>query len=123
MDDFKKVEDLVDHVKEYVHVRVDEARLGLAERASGAIASLIAVAILAGILGIAFVFVFIAGAILVSYLLNDFILGFTLVAVFLTIVGLCIWWGRQRLIRIPIMNIILEEMLKNKEQNKDHEKN
>ncbi|HWB92851.1 MAG TPA: phage holin family protein [Puia sp.] len=123
MDDFKKVEDLVDHVKEYVHVRVDEARLGLAERASGAIASLIAVAILAGILGIAFVFVFIAGAILVSYLVNDFILGFTLVAVFLTIVGLCIWWGRQRLIRIPIMNIILEEMLKNKEQNKDHEKN
>ena len=123
MDDFKKVEDLVDHVKEYVHVRVDEARLGLAERASGAIASLIAVAILAGILGIAFVFVFIAGAFLISYLLNDFILGFTLVAAFLALVGLCIWWGRQRLIRIPIMHIILDEMLKSKEQNKDHEKN
>ena len=119
MDDFKKVEDLVDHVKEYVHVRVDEARLGLAERASGAIATLIAVGILAGILMIAFIFVFIAGALLVSYVLNDFILGFVLVAVFLVIVGLCIWWARQRLIRIPIMNIILDEMLKNK----DHEKN
>ncbi|GGA94693.1 hypothetical protein [Puia dinghuensis] len=32
MEDFKKVENLVDHVKEYMHVRVDEARLGLAER-------------------------------------------------------------------------------------------
>jgi len=123
MDDFKKVEDLVDHVKEYVHVRVDEARLGLAERVSGAIASLIAAGILAGILTIAFIFVFIAGAILISYLLNDFILGFLIVGAFLALAGLCIWWARQRLIRMPIMNIFLEEMLSDKEQNKDHEKN
>ena len=41
MDDFKKMEDFVDHVRDYVHVRVDEARLGAADRIAGVISSLI----------------------------------------------------------------------------------
>lgn len=123
MDDFGKLEDFVDHVKEYVHVRVDEARLGAVDRIAGGLSSLIAVGVLGGILAIAFVFVFIAGAFLVSYLLNDFILGFLLVGVFLVLLGLCIWWARRRLIRIPITNIILEELLKNKTENDLHGEN
>lgn len=123
MDDFKKMEDLVDHVREYVHVRVDEARLGAADRISGVISSLIAGGILAGILALAFVFVFISGALLLGLLLNDFALGFLVVGVFLAFAGLCVWWARRRLIRIPITNIILDEMLKSKTENDSHEKN
>jgi len=123
MDDFKKMEDLVDHVREYVHVRVDEARLGAADRIAGVISSLIAVGMLAAILAIAFVFVFIGMAFLVSYLLNDFILGFVVVGVFLVLLGFILWWSRRRLIRIPITNIILDELTKNKTENDSHEKN
>lgn len=113
----------MDHVREYVHVRVDEARLGAADRFAGVISSLITAGVIAAVVFIAFVFVFISGALLISYLLNDFILGFLLVGAFLGFVALCIWWGRRRLIRIPITNIILDEMLKSKTENDPHEKN
>lgn len=123
MDDFKKMEDFVDHVREYVHVRVDEARLGAADRIAGVLSSLIAVGVLAAILAIAFVFVFIGVAFLVSYLVNDFILGFVSIAVLLVLIGFIIWWGRRRLIRIPITNIILDELTKSTSENENHEKN
>jgi hypothetical protein len=123
MDDFKKMEDFVDHVREYVHVRVDEARLGAADRISGVLSSLITAGVIAAVIFIAFVFVFIAGALLVSYLLNDFMLGFLLMGAFLGFIALCIWWGRGRLIRIPITNVILDELMKSKSENESHEKN
>jgi len=119
MEDFKKVEDLVDHVKEYVHVRVDEARLGLAERSSGVIATLIAGSVLTCIITLAFVFVFIAAALLLGRVLNDLALGFLIVAGFLALIGLIVWWGKRRLIRIPVMNAILDELFEtdNNEKN------
>lgn len=117
------MEDFVDHVREYVHVRVDEARLGAADRIAGVLSSLIAAGVFAAILAIAFVFVFIGAAFLLSYLVNDFILGFMSVGVLLVLIGFIIWWGRRRLIRIPITNIILDELTKNKPENETNEKN
>ena len=119
MEDFKRIEDLVDHVKEYVHVRVDETRLGLAERSSGVISSLIVGGVLTGIFAMAFFFVFAAAALLLGRMLEDLVMGCLIVAAFLGFAGLIVWWSRQRLIRIPIMNAILDELFKND----NHEKN
>lgn len=113
----------MDHVRDYVHVRVDEARLGAADRIAGVISSLITAGVIAAVLFIAFVFVFIAGALLLSYLLNDFMLGFLIVGAFLGLVALCIWLARRRLIRIPITNIILDELTKSRSETDSHEKN
>src|SRR5579872_2689731 len=119
MDDFKKIEDLVDHVKEYVHVRVDETRLGLAERSSGVVSSLIVGGLLTGLFAMAFLFVFGAAALLLGRMLDDLVLGFLIVAAFLGLAGLIVWWGRQRLIRIPIMNAILDELFNNDNHEED----
>ena len=119
MEDFKKVEDLVDHVREYVHVRVDEARLGLAERSSGVIATLISGAALAGMLAFSFLFICVAAGLLIGRVLDDLVVGFLIVATFDILLGLIIWWARKSLIRTPVMNAILQEFFEKKE---DHEK-
>jgi hypothetical protein len=120
MEDFVKVEKLVDHVRDYVHVRVDEARLGLAEQSSGIIAFLAAGAALTGILVICFIFICIAAALLLGRVLNDLVAGFLIVALAQLAIGLVIWSARQRLIRIPLMNAILQQLLINRKKDEEN---
>lgn len=120
MEDFKKVENLVDHVKEYMHVRVDEARLGLAERSSGVIAFLIAGAAVTGVFALCFIFICIAAALLLGRVLDNLVLGFLIVATFLLLVGLIVWSARQRLIRLPVMNAILHQLFINEPDNEEN---
>ncbi|HEV9037167.1 MAG TPA: phage holin family protein [Puia sp.] len=119
MEDFRKVEDLVDHVREYAHVRMDVARLGLAERSSGVIATLISGAALAAMLAFSFLFICVAAGLLLGRVLDDLVAGFLIVATFDILLGMIIWWSRKSLIRTPVMNAILEELFEKKE---GHEK-
>jgi hypothetical protein len=120
MEDFAKVERLADHVRDYMRVRTDEVRLGVAERSSGVIATLVAGAFLTVIFVICFVFVSIGAALLLGRILDDLIAGFLIVALVQLAIGLIVWGLRQRLIRIPVMNAILHELLVKKT---DHEQN
>lgn len=120
MEDFTKVEHLVDHVRDYMQVRADEVRLGVAERASGVIASLVAGAFITLILVICYIFVGIACALLLGRILDDLIAGFLIVALIQLGLGLLVYSLRQRLIRIPVMNAILDQLLLKKT---DHEQN
>jgi hypothetical protein len=119
MEDFTKVEGLVDRVREYVHVRMDEARLGLAERASAVIATLISGAVLAGMLAFGFIFIGVAAGLFLGRVLDDRVAGFLIVAGFDILLGMIFWWTRRSLIRTPVMNAILGELFDKKE---DHEK-
>jgi hypothetical protein len=126
MEDFKKAEDLVEHVREYVHVRMDEARLGLAERSSGVIATLVSGVTLAAMFAFSFLFIGVAAALLLGRVLDDLVLGFLLVASFDVLLGMIIWWCRKSLIRTPVMNMLLEELFERKnghEKKVEHGKN
>ena len=120
MEDFTKVEHLVDHVRDYMQVRADEVRLGVAERASGVIASLVAGAFVTLILVIGYIFISVAAALLLGRVLSDLVVGFLIVAGFQLVLGLLVWSLRQRLIGIPVMNAILDQLLVKKI---DHEQN
>ena len=120
MEDFTKVEHLVDHVRDYMQVRADEVRLGVAERTSGVIASLVAGAFITIILVICYIFVGIAAALLLGRILDNLIEGFLIVAVIQLAFGLLVYSLRQRLIRIPVFNTILDQLLVKKT---DHEQN
>jgi hypothetical protein len=115
MEDFKKAEDLVEHVREYVHIRMDEARLGLAERSSGVIATLVSGVALAALFAFSFLFVGVAAGLLLGRVLDDLVLGFLIVASFDILLGMVIWWCRKRLVRTAVMNAILEELFEKKE--------
>jgi len=116
MEDFRKVEDLVDHVRDYMHVRADEVRLGIADRSSAVIAKLVAGALVTAIFFLCFAFVGVAMALLVGRMLHDLVVGFAIVALLYIIVGIIIWAGRHRLIGIPVMNSILDQLLLNHEK-------
>jgi len=103
-----------------MQVRTDEVRLGVAERASGIIASLVAGAFLTVIFVICFIFVGIAAALLLGRILDDLIAGFLIVALFQLALGLLVWALRQHLIRIPVINAILDQLLV---KHPDHEQN
>jgi len=111
MEEFKKVESLVDHVKEYVHVRTDEVRLGIAERSSAVVAALVAGTIVTAIFFLCYIFLGIGAAIWVGRILNNPIAGYLLVALLQFVIGLIIWAGRGPLIRMPVFNAILHQLL------------
>jgi hypothetical protein len=120
MEDFSKVEHLVDHVRDYMQVRADEVRLGVAERASGVIASLVSGAFITVILVVCYIFVGIGAALLLGRIFDDWVAGFLIIALIQLVLGLLVWGLRQRLIRIPVMNAILHQLLVKKA---DHEQN
>ena len=120
MEEFSKVESMVDHVKDYMHVRADEIRLGVAERSSGVIASLAGGAFLSGIFFLCFMFLSVGAALWLGRLLHDLTWGFLIVAGFQLVLGLIVWGLKRQLIQIPVMNAILDQLLLKKSH---HEEN
>jgi hypothetical protein len=114
MEDLKKIEDLFDHAREYVNIRVGEAKLILAEKTSAILAQVIATTVVNVFFLLFLIFASVAGAFALSHWLNNTWLGFLLVAVFYLLIGLIIWGARERLIRIPVMNAIIRQLF-NKE--------
>jgi Putative Actinobacterial Holin-X, holin superfamily III len=112
-EEFKKIESLLEQVKDYANTRVDKLKLSIAEKLSKTISDMIAT-MLAGLVFFAFVlFGSVAGAIALGQWLDKLWLGFLLVAGFYLVAGLIIWKAKNRLLRIPIMNSLIEKLFSN----------
>jgi hypothetical protein len=111
-----KTEELIAVVKEYVHNRVESAKLNVAEKSSAVIADLVAGAIAVVVF---FGFIVFAGVAL-SLGLGEWLgkpwLGFLIVACLYLLVGIIVWKARTKLIRIPLMNAILQQLFKDEDQ-------
>lgn len=105
-----KLEGLTDHVKEYVNARIELTKLKLAEKTSLIISNLIAVTVV--VLLALFVIVF--GSIAGAWALSDYIgkpySGFLIVAGFYLLLGIIVWVSRGKLIRYPVMNVIIKQL-------------
>ena len=119
MEDLKKVEDLFDHAREYVNIRIDEVKLAVAERVSAVMAMVIATAVVNVIFLLCLVFASAAGAFALGVWLKSYWLGFLVVAGLYFLAGLLVWAAKERLIRAPIMNAIIRQLFKNNEDEKD----
>ena len=119
MEDLKKIENLFDHARDYINIRVDEAKLSVAEKTSGVIAMVIAATVVNIIFLLALIFAGAAGAVALGQWLNNFWLGLLLVAGFYFLAGVFVWVARQRLIRIPVMNAIIRQLFKNDDDETD----
>jgi hypothetical protein len=97
MEDLKKIEELFDHAREYLNIRVDEIKLGLAERGS-AIAARVMVNTAVNIFFILFLlFAGLAlGLALGKWWHHDW-LGFLVVAAMYLIAGLATWAVKERM--------------------------
>ncbi len=113
MEEFIKVETLIDHTREYINTRIDETRLKAAEKASGVIALLIARAVVNLVFLFSLFFASVAGAYGLGIWLGKMWLGFLLVAGAYFLAGCIVWAARERLLQIPVMNAIIHQLFKN----------
>ena len=106
------MEELVGHVKDYINTQIGLAKLTAAEKISSILAGIIAGVIAAMVL----IFVLVFGSLATAYALSAWIgvgyAGFLIVAGFYLLLGIIVWLTRERLIRVPIMKVIIRELFK-----------
>lgn len=117
---FAKADQLAGHVKDYVETRIRIAKLDAADKISGIVSNLAAIAIVFLVLFCFLLFASIAGAYAFALWFGEIYWGFLAVAGIYLIAGLFIWISRERILRMPILNALLKELFK--EENHD-EKN
>lgn len=107
---FAKVEELVETVKEYVNTRIEAAKLSIAEKSSAVIANVIAGFIVAGV----FMFFIVFSSIALAFGLGEWIgktwAGFLIVALLYLMIGIIVWFARNKLIRLPLMNAFIKQL-------------
>ena len=113
---FVKVEELADNLKEYAEIRVEEAKLKIAERSSGLIANLMAGLLVRVGVVLSIMFAGLAVAIFLGEWWGRPALGFLIVSIIYLIVAWIVWTLRERFIRIPMMNSIMKHLTKKSEE-------
>jgi hypothetical protein len=117
---FAHLQQLTEEVKEYVNIRISLVKLNIAEVASGLVANTMATLITAVIFLFFLFFASTGLALFLSALIGNLYAGFLIVAGLYLVVGLIIWFSRDRLLRMPIMNAIIRQLFG---QENKHEKN
>jgi Putative Actinobacterial Holin-X, holin superfamily III len=115
---FAKTEELVDDVKEYVDLKIESAKLAVAEKTSLIVANAAAgLAVL-----IAFVFFAVLLVTGLALLIGEWIgkpwAGFMIMALVCLVKAAIIWWARKRIIQVPVMNALIKQLFSNTQ---DHE--
>jgi len=113
---FAKVEELADHVKDYVQTKIASAKLNAAAKTSKLFSNLIAGFIVAGVFLIFVIFGSMAAALALSAWLGKMYAGFLIVAGIYLLAGIVVWGSRERLLRIPIMNSMINQLFKEDEK-------
>ena len=110
MEEFKKVEHLVEHLKEYLDTRISVVKLEIAERVSRVIAWAIAAVFIFFVLLIVIVFLGLSAAHAVGDALGRPFLGYLVIGALYLLVAYVVWWRKEKLLRIPLMNAIIRQM-------------
>lgn len=116
---FSKAEDLLSHIREYVNNRIDTVKLNMADKTSGLIAKLVTIAAVVILVLFFAVFASISLALILGDLTGKLHWGFLIVAGIYLLIAFIIWWGKERLLRLPIMNAILRHLFNDNENGKD----
>jgi hypothetical protein len=109
---FAKVEELADTVKEFVNNRIESAKLTAAEKGSAVVAVLIAGLIVAVIFTFCIVFAGVALSLVLGEWIGKTWAGFLIVAGFYLLLGIIIWAARDKIIRLPIMNVLIKQLFR-----------
>jgi fatty acid desaturase len=116
---FNKAEDLADHIKEYVNARIDSIKLSVAEKVSAVLANILAGLVVAFVF-LLFVILFSIGlALIIGEWIGHAWAGFLIVAGLYLFFGVIVWVARGKLIRLPIMNAIIQQLFRNDEDHQE----
>jgi energy-coupling factor transporter transmembrane protein EcfT len=116
---FAKVEELADHVKEYINNRIASVKLSIAEKTSAVLSNIIAMIFVLTVFVFFIVFAGITLAFVFAKLTGEYYWGFLIVAGIYLLMGLLVWALKEKLIRLPIMNAILQQLSKEETDEQD----
>lgn len=111
------IEKLYEKAENYTKTSIELVKLQAIDKTSEIISSLAVVISIAFIVAIFTLFLNIGVAIWIGDALDNMALGFLIVSGFYAVVGLIIFVGRKSLIRVPIDNLIVGTLLKDKSRN------
>ncbi len=116
---FAKAEELAGTIKAYMHTRMESVKLHTAEKSAAVIANLIAGAIVNLVFILAIVLASIAAALLLGNWMGYTWAGFLIMAGFYLVAGIIVWRLRTKLIGLPVMNAIIQQLFKKDNDEED----
>lgn len=118
--DFNDTESLIDEAKEYLNTRLTQLKLSFAEKTSRIAALMIAVVMSALVFFLVLVLISVAGAIAIGKWLENYWLGFLITGAVILLAGFILWFAKDRLLRIPVMNALIKVMFDEDEKDQQH---
>ena len=117
---FERVEELAETISEYINNRIEEVKLTAIDKSSALLSNMIAGVVVVCFFVSFIVFASIALSLFLGEWLNKVWLGFLIVAVMYLMIGIIVWAARGRIIRLRIMNSLIQQLFKNEtEDEKD----
>ena len=107
----KNIENLYTNAGEYVKTRTELIKLKLVDKSTSAVSSILDKIILMFITAVFLVLLTIALALLIGFWLGHSFYGFFIMAAFYGIVGFIIHTSRDKIIKAPILNSIIQHFL------------
>src|SRR3974390_2315734 len=111
-EEFKTMEETIDHLRNYVNTKISQAKLGAAEKDSDMIFVFVAKSLAALVLFFFILFASLAVASELGNLFKKAWIGYSIVAGFYLLACFLIWVSRERLLWIPIMNAIIARLFR-----------
>ena len=119
MEEFKKIESLIEKLRDYVNTRIAQVKLSVAEKISKVAALVVAVLMAALVFFLFLVLLSVAGAIAIGQWLQNYWLGFLIIAGIILIIGIMLWNFKEKWIQKPIMNLLIKTMFSNKDDDEE----
>lgn len=113
------INNFIDHAEEYIKTRQEYSKLLAVQKGSNALSSAITLLIIFSIFLCFFLFVSVTIAFLIAEYSGKNSIGFGAVGLFYLLVGVVIYIGKDRLIKIPLMNSLIKNMLKDASDEED----
>lgn len=107
---FAKTDELTGTVKEYFQTKVEILKVDAIDKGSGIITRLAALLIVGSVVLCVMVFAGISLSIIIGTWLESTWAGFLAVAFLYLILAVIIWTTKNRLIRVPVINMMIQQL-------------
>lgn len=119
-EEFKKVEELALHIKAYIQTEIELIKLLFAEKLSKILSNFLAIMVLIWLLLIGILFASLSLAFLIGERLGKMSTGFIIVSLIYLLLAVVIWYLRERIIRIPILNGTLSQLFDSQKKSNEN---
>ena len=108
----EKLEQLFSHFKEYLTNHVKIIKIEIAEKIATIVSTLISLFWVSIFVVLFVIFLGVSLALFLGELTGSYYIGFLIVSGFYLLLAIILWKGKNRFIKIPVMNFLLRQLFK-----------